>query len=539
MKKIILCLLALIMAFGLLAGCTTEPEAPTENINKSDCEFDFNFEPVDVTVGIVDWDEETIPADGAAMELESYTLQQGNEISNSQDPVRYVMIYNPDVYQEGAYFNSSLSTGNIASQVEVNMDKGGMSFVPDSLTVSQGEMLDLPVTERQEMNRGLGFDPMYSQGDTRDFYCADEYDLNGSRISREFTCRYAGTYCNVWVADVNLSDSIVASYGEEFDAYIYESVVSTFGTPRFTENGGKINLLYYPMPDYIGGFFSTWDLFSSYEVSVMEIMQYGLNTDHAIVHINGYYADYDQYPQLKTYMFSTMAHEFQHLICATATFENPNLILCDTWINEAMSGYIEENLYEGVKENSSGHLSAFHESDLIRGGQSLYNFDSTNDDIGVYGSVYLYSSYVANLAGQDVFHNFNTYWRNAMEPDLNVSRALVNAVPAPVYQAVDTGITFPATVTFASPEDAWMSKLTLYFYLDMLHQEAGDPAAFGQVMPQSLLYNEINPANIEGGGRIIVALSGDRYVVPENADKGLIYVGLNEDFEVVTPLIYG
>jgi len=39
-----------------------------------------------------------------------------------------------------------------------------------------------------------------------------------------------------------------------------------------------------------------------------------------------------------------------------------------TWLNEAMSGYVEEQLYPGAKE-SAGHYDAFVESNRIRHGQ--------------------------------------------------------------------------------------------------------------------------------------------------------------------------
>ena len=44
-------------------------------------------------------------------------------------------------------------------------------------------------------------------------------------------------------------------------------------------------------------------------------------------------------------------------------------------------------------------------------------------------------------------------------------------------------------------------------------------------------------ADIEGGGRVIFAVKNGTYEIPEDADTGLVYVGLNEDMEIVTNIV--
>lgn len=536
-------ILSLVLCLCLLAGCGAKPaddasDALANQIPTGEVEADMpGFNPP----SIKDTEESTLPddVDASSVPVETLPLLYTDVVANDFTPVRYVMIYNPDIYDPNSFYNSTLNTGSIGTQVEVDMNRGGLTTLPENLTISQDELYEgLDQIGRLEGDRASGFAPVYSVGDTHVFYGCDASNIN-ARVARSFTCRYTGTYCNIWVADVKLSDKLVQEYGMEFDSYVYESVVGAFGPARFTDNGGKVNLLFYDLPSNIGGFFHTYDLFASNEVMPSDITYYGLNTDQAILHINGNFADYNVYPQLKTYMKSTLAHEFQHLICASNAFETVNFTFCDSWINEAMSGYIEELLYPGVKEDSSGHLSAFLWSDMVRNGQSLYNFATGYNDIGVYGSVYLYSTYLAQLAGDDVFSNFHRYWRSSYSDTLSVPEALANSVPMDTYYAVDASITFPKSVVFESEYEAWMSKLTLQFYLDLLDKETTDPASFNAVSGMDLLYNEINPAFIEGGGRIIIALSGDSYQIPKDADDGLVYIGLDKDFNVVTALIAG
>lgn len=545
MKKILACLLAMLMLLALCTGCgaapATDAPATEEPVNDEVMENQFTFGTLP-TVGI-NWDELygedglTPPAEAAAIELESYTLlQNADKVYNDKEPVRYVMIYNPAVYDPNyPEYNYSLSTGNLGMQVEVDLNKGGLEEEKQHLGLSQDQLnADLPLDEiSRDSDRAGAFVTPYKVGDTKVFYSYDSAAME-YRLQRNFTCRYAGQYCNIWVADCNLSDALIQDYGTQFDTHIYESVVETFGQPRFASNGSKVNLLYYPLPTFVGGCFSNADLYADYEFNAATIEYYGLNTNHDILHIN---SDMCQIPEMQTYMRSTMAHEFQHLICGTAATSTLNLTFVDTWLNEAMSGYIEEKLYPGVKEGASGHLPTFHDSDLVRNGQSLYNFATTDDDIGVYGSVYLFSEYLATLAGDDVFFNLHSYWRNSYSSTLCTAEALNNAVSEEVYNAVDRTTPYPISLQFYSEEERWMSKLTLRYYLELLDQDATDPAVFDKINNYDLLYNQINSATIEGGGRIIIALQDDVFYIPEDADPGLIYVGLNEDFEVITSLI--
>ena len=78
-----------------------------------------------------------------------------------------------------------------------------------------------------------------------------------------------------------------------------------------------------------------------------------------------------------------------------------------------------------------------------------------------------------------------------------------------------------------------MSKLTLQFYLDVLDLDLSDPIDFLEVDPAMLAYDQLEAPMIEGGGRVILALKGNSYEIPALADKGLIYVGLDENFKVL------
>ena len=100
-------------------------------------------------------------------------------------------------------------------------------------------------------------------------------------------------------------------------------------------------------------------------------------------------------------------------------------------------------------------------------------------------------------------------------------------------------VEYPDSIVFETEAEEWMSKLTLAFYLAMLENSEGGPEAYSNVDPQSLLYDRMGAARIEGGGRIILAVTNGEFQIPADADPGLIYVGLDANFRPVTPVIVG
>ena len=51
---------------------------------------------------------------------------------------------------------------------------------------------------------------------------------------------------------------------------------------------------------------------------------------------------------------------------------------------------------------------------------------------------------------------------------------------------------------------------------------------------EALLYDSLEPAEIEGGGRIVIATRSGTFSIPKDADRGLVYLGLDSHFRPVT-----
>ena len=165
-------------------------------------------------------------------------------------------------------------------------------------------------------------------------------------------------------------------------------------------------------------------------------------------------------------------------------------------------------------------------------------FDTTvsqfDFDIGVYGSVYLFSEYLSNKVGDDVFSDIHDHWRYSGSYTLDEAEAIADSASSSVYDEIDEVIDFDGQINFADAEDEWLSKLTLDFYISLLQSEADNPDAYKHFEAQTLLYDEINPADIEGGGRVIVSLKDGEFKFPEDADEGLVYIGFDKDFNIIT-----
>ncbi len=457
--------------------------------------------------------------------------------SNSE--LSYVMIYNPGIYDEEKDLDTSyLSTGDFnALQIDVAGSRGNDNTeINASLNTITAGTYDKNVPfDKIDLStiKGNGLEKNYEKYALESFYYFTDL-YNSKREQGLFECIYAGKYCYIWTNTDNVDLSVIEKIGNDFDNTLYSKTVSIFGKPRFTNDVGKVNFLIYDFDSPgICGLTSNRDIFSSSEVSQEMIEEYGFNTDHALIHINSVLCENDLY--IKS-LEATLVHELQHYICSTSTLMSPDMTFCRSWLNEAMSGYIEEVVLPGVK-TADGHYNAFNESALIKSGQSLYNFTTNENDIGVYGSVYLFSEYIASIGGgASVFTNIHSYWRNSYSDTLCEAEAIYNSVPASTKERIDKLVEYPSDLYFTSNEEAWMSKLTLDFYLKYLRKDA-KINNFSKVTPYTLLYNNLGGANIEGGGRIIVAVKNSEFSIPENADHGLVYVGLDKNFKQITEII--
>ena len=459
-----------------------------------------------------------------------------------RDDISYVMIYNPAVCSDEdaekasqqKSMLSSTSTGDFSAYVDPGMSRAddlGEEPVLDSVTPN----LDIPFDVDLSGDRGAFIPPTYKVGDKHEFF------FNGSTGKTEkdtFTCIAVGDHSYVWTCNSEKpNETVLEAITKEFDEKIYDADVAAFGEPRYADVGGKISILVHKMSNScLRGYFEPAELLNiSDGVTELDATRAGLTINHATIHVNTDVLISGE----ERMVCATLAHEFQHLINFGSFFESGSKATMATWLNESMSAYAEENMYPGVKVEKGMIYSIAH-SAMVRGGQSLYNF-ATKDkpqDIGSYASVYLFAMYLANLAGENVFHDVQDAFRNSFGTAINTATGLYKGTPSDIVSEISDKYTYPSEFSFASKEEEFMSKLTLDYYLSLMSYSAGDPKAFADVAKESLLYDEINPASIEEGGRVFVATKNGTYTIPSDAGKPLAYIGFDKDFKPVTDVIY-
>ena len=151
--------------------------------------------------------------------------------------------------------------------------------------------------------------------------------------------------------------------------------------------------------------------------------------------------------------------------------------------------------------------------------------------IGAYGSVFLFAEYLANLAGDDVFHNFHDYWRYSGSPTLNTAEAIYNAVGEDVRAKISAKYAYQLPGG-GSEAELFLSKLLLDYYMTQLHFDSEDPEAFRLIEAKQLLYASMYPdrLDVENGGRAVFAVTGGSFTVPSDAKEGMVYIGLDSDY---------
>ena len=442
----------------------------------------------------------------------------------------YVVIYNPAESSE-----SALSTGDIGSLIESaaapSASYGECEVDIDSALI-QKELAE-NASLKEELAACFGArDAEFHVGDTRVF-TLNYYSPLGQQV--EFKLLAVGEYCLVWTPtstaeNVYPLDSIDSSYADiacaKFDAS-YPLLVEYLDAVGAASTGGRISLLYYNIDDgwvsgrpYLGGFFSSADC-SSNGIPVIS-----LDTYPGVYHPTddgGWDSRFER-------SFGIAVHEYQHMV---------NFLRCsgkmELWLNECMSSAAEEFCYPGsclvqripgwVHNNIVGQGEQLDppaeypavEDFAVHNGASLYDWQDGQADVGaLYGRGTLFSQYLYTHFGNEVFREILMNYKTA------------GSASAVLQQA--TGLS--------------MSELVQRFYIALTAncaegeysfamQQGYDPEEYYGV---ESLYEWLAPVvyggeglEIAGGGAVTVKPVGGTYFPPEDADDGLIYIGVTLD----------
>jgi len=231
----------------------------------------------------------------------------------------------------------------------------------------------------------------YQVGDSKSF-CVQNL-VTGAYSSMSATLLYSGSHADVWVNNNEITSDEAAQLGKEFDNKIYSSDVDNFGSPSDIDQNGKVNILCYDIQDgfsgsggYVAGYFSPQDLSNVSYSNRSEIFY--IDT-YPLMGI-GSSKDVSQ-------AYSTLAHEFQHMINFNQKVFVQGLTDTDTWMDEGLS-MAAEQIYTG--EALQDRIDYYNEDSDITNGHSLLYWDYDGDVLANYSLSYLFMEYLKDQCGR-------------------------------------------------------------------------------------------------------------------------------------------
>ena len=454
----------------------------------------------------------------------------------------YVVIYNP-----ATEASSSLSTGNMAGLIETEIGAKGETARPVSdepykidvdpyfaeLAKQELPKYEAPVEEPVRAS--------YNVGDTHSFMIMN-YSPDG--MFMQFKVLAKGEHCYVWTptstnANVYPLDQIDPSFAQMaadmFDSK-FDLMQSSFGDhSNGTSGDGRLNLLYYNIDDgwepgqgYIGGYFYALDLI----IGGMPVLN--IDTYPGVTYTNS--AGVTISDISRTY--STIVHEYQHLICYSQCGA------ADTWINECMSAAAEEicfpgsSVYPRIQSWIDHYYSQEEDWDTppeeveyipefsLENGYSLFDWSNdlpTDDLLVLYAQVSLFAQYMYSRFGNTVFHRIMDNMSNG--GGLSAANS---------FQSICEAATGVDPSTLAKNYRIALTANTAANEYDGLYsfsmQPGYDPEEYYGVQN---LYDLLCPVvftgtscSIKGGGAICIKPVGGVYYPPSGAAGGLVYIGV-------------
>lgn len=354
--------------------------------------------------------------------------------------------------------------------------------------------LKAPLIIDSSVKKSLPPVPKFVKGDKDTIYV---YDFGtGKEVGMPSTLQYVGTHIEIWKADdVNVSAQDMQSIANEFDNEVYGLVTENFYSEADIDENGKVSIILANLGGFAAGYFNPADYYTKEEYP---------NSNHRdLIYIESSMGNAE--------IFSTMTHEFQHLV-----HSNKNILIEDDWNSgELPYRYIDEGLataaqhmYEGLQEemvyiiNDSGYNQSIGE------GNSFIYWDYS-DDMKVYSDyamAYVFFQYLRIRAGNDT-----TIYNEIIECTSND----YTCVEAAITSRVDSDYTF--------------TDFLLDFRIALILQDKSGPYGFNNENGFSFTmpYFGGTSVSLRGGGGVYISSNGN-FVKPSNAGNSLIFAGIND-----------
>jgi hypothetical protein len=273
---------------------------------------------------------------------------------------------------------------------------------------------------------------VFSEGESKDFWVTNALE---QFVKTSATLKKQGEHGNVWIADnvsLPISDSDANELSAKFDA-IYPLATNLLG---YEKGGGpdgdggidgesRIQILIYNCPDdALAGYFASKDEYTQAYLNSLPWLRNIKSNEAEIFYINAHFFDNAIDRNL---IYSTLIHEFQHMINYNRKALNPDLRGSSaTWYDEMLSMLAEDIIgpLVGIDVTSAGHPINVR-IPLFLGlywNAGVTEWRSSDDVILSYSAVYAFGAYlVRNYGGPALL---KAMMDNAAVNQDSISRAL-------------------------------------------------------------------------------------------------------------------
>jgi hypothetical protein len=411
-----------------------------------------------------------------------------NPIGAKADESQYFLISN-----ESVNGTSSQNAGSFQINNESNQNTYKLDYVrPFNVEKNRQNILQDRRLSIMRTVEEVGDNKYFSVADLREGH-------DGEYSSIKATLKYSGVHANVWVADSNITSDKAAELGREFDNKIYGIDVTNFGNESDVDGNHKVNILCYDIQDdflnsggYIAGYFDPRDLFDVPNSNYSEIFYIDTNPLMG----TGTEKDVSQ-------AYSTLAHEFQHMI----NF-NQNVLVqggypMDVWIDEGLS-MAAEQIYSGYALGD--RIDYYNNDTAIANGLSFLNWDNNTDVLANYSLAYLFMQYLRIQSGQG-----NQIYKQL----INDSNTGYLAVQDLIHKYINPNLSFSKFMNYFR-EALYFNKISGRFGFQ---NEPG----FGPIQQKIFTGTSLS---LDGGGSVVTTISSSS--IPTNKGSDITYTNLTD-----------
>lgn len=334
-------------------------------------------------------------------------------------------------------------------------------------------------------------------GDKKTFWTVNFQSNQYEQVTA--TLQAIGLNCMIWVQNITeITISKAQQLAAEFDNKIWSSVTTNFYTPSDKNGDQKIAILCFDIKDdfdstgsYTGGYFNSTDLYNQASSNLMELF-------YIDTYPSMHYPSSNPVDVTKAY--STLAHEFQHMVNYNRNVFVENGFEMVGWLDEGLSMAAEHILYGAL----TSRINYYNTNSSIKNGHSVLYWDEGNV-LPNYALSYLFLQYIRVQSGKG-----NAIFKEIVEDVSNDYKVVEKVVNANINSSLNFG--------------DFMTNFRLALLMKRSTGSYGFKGEEGFKIISTQMYTGIG-TNLRGGGAIFKGIAGS-FTNPGNAGPNIQYAGV-------------